>query len=53
MMGEEHNITMPPEEMKEWNGMNGGKQDLERTRIQQMMELLKTNNEKNNLDMVL
>jgi len=30
MMREERNNTMPPEEMKEWNGMNGGKQDLER-----------------------
>ena len=29
---------MPPEEMKEWNGMNGGKQDLERARLQQMLE---------------
>ena len=32
------NITMPPEEMKEWNGMNGGKQDLGRARLQQMLE---------------
>ena len=38
MMGEESNITMPPEEMKEWNGMNGGKQDLERARLQEMLE---------------
>ena len=29
---------MPPEEMKEWNGMNGGKQDLERARLQEMLE---------------
>ena len=28
-MREEHNITMPPEEMKEWNGMNRGKLDFE------------------------
>ena len=46
---------MPPEEMKEWNGMNEGKQDLERARLQQMLErsCWKTNNEKNKLDMVL
>ena len=31
-MGEEHNITLPPEEMKKGNGMNGGKLDLERAR---------------------
>ena len=29
---------MPPEEMKEWNGMNGGKQDRGRARLQQMLE---------------
>ena len=29
---------MPPEEMKEWNGMNEGKQDLERARLQEMLE---------------
>ena len=37
-MSEEHNITMPPEEMKEWNGMNRGKQGLESARLQQMLE---------------
>ena len=37
-MGEEHNITMPPEEMKKWNGMNEGKVDLERARLQEMLE---------------
>ncbi len=37
-MGEAHNITMPPEEMKEWNGMNGGKLHLERARLQEMLE---------------
>ena len=37
-MGEESNITMPPEEMKEWNGKNGGKLDLERARLQEMLE---------------
>ena len=53
-MSEESNITMPPEK-KEWNGMNEGKQDLEGARLQQMLErsCRKTNNEKNNLDMVL
>ena len=29
---------MPPEEMKERNGMNIGKQDLERAPLQQMLE---------------
>ena len=50
-MREKKNITMPPEEMKEWNGMNGGKQDLERAHLQQMLErsCWKTNNEKNKL----
>ena len=38
MMREWSNITMPPEEMKELNGINGGKQDLERARFQQMLE---------------
>ena len=38
MMIEKSNITKPPEEMKEWNGMDGGKQDLERARLQQMLE---------------
>ena len=40
---------------KEWNEMNGGKQDLERARLQQMLEqsCWKTTNEKNKLDMVL
>ena len=28
MMGEESNITKPPEEMKEWNGMNGGENKI-------------------------
>ena len=37
-MGEEHNITMPQKEMKEWNGMSGGKLDLERARLQEMLE---------------
>ena len=37
-MGEEHNITMPLEEMKKWNGMNGGKLDLERARLQEKLE---------------
>ena len=31
MMTEKSNITKPPEEMKEWNGKNEGKQDLGRT----------------------
>ena len=55
MMIEKSNITMPPEEMKEWNGKNEGKQDLGRARLQQRLErsCWKTNNEKNNLDMVL
>ena len=46
---------MPPEEMKEWNGMNEGKQDLERARLQQMLEqsCWKTNNEKSKLDVGL
>ena len=46
---------MPPEEMKEWNGMDGGEQDLERACLQQMLErsCWKTHNEKNKLDMVL
>ena len=38
MMREESNNTTPPEEMKELNGMNGGKQDLERACLQQMLE---------------
>ena len=38
MMIEKGNITMPPEEMKKWNGMSGGRQDLERARLQQMLE---------------
>ena len=38
MTKEESNMTKPPEEMKEWNGMNGGKQDLERARLQQILE---------------
>ena len=38
MMREKSNITMPPEEKKEWNGMSGGKQDLERARLQKMLE---------------
>ena len=37
-MSEESNITMPPEEMKKWNGMNGGKLDLERARLQEMLQ---------------
>ena len=42
---------MPPEEMKEWNGMNDEKQDLEGARLQQMVErsCWKTNNETNRL----
>ena len=51
-MSEESNITMPPEEMREWNGMNGGeKQGLERARLLQMLErsCWKTNNEKSKL----
>ena len=46
---------MPPEEKKEWNGMSGGKQGLERARLQQRLErsCWKTNNQKNNLGMVL
>ena len=40
---------------KSKNGVNKGKQDLERARLQQMIEwsCWKTNNEKNKLDMVL
>ena len=38
MMREESNMTMPSEEMKEWSGMNGGKQDIERACLQQMLE---------------
>ena len=34
----ESDNTMPPEEIKEWNGMNGGKQDLERAHLQEMLE---------------
>ena len=51
MMREESNMTMPWEEMKEWNGMNGGKQDLERARLQQMLErsCWINNNEKSKL----
>ena len=50
MMRKESNNTMPPEEMKEWNGMNEGKQDLEGARLQQMLErsCRKIHNEKNN-----
>ena len=46
---------MPPEQKYEWNGMNEGKQDLKRARLQQKLEwsCWKTNNEKNKLDMVL
>ena len=46
---------MRSEEMQEWNGMNGGKQDLERARLQQMLErsCWIINNEKHKLDMVL
>ena len=29
---------MPPEEMKEWNLLNGGKQDLERARLLERLE---------------
>ena len=38
-----------------WNGMNGGKQDLEGACLQQRLErsCWKTNNEKNKLDTVL
>ena len=52
---EESNITMPPEQKYEWNGMNDEKQDLEGACLQQMVEwsCWKTNNEKNKLDMVL
>ena len=38
MMSEESNITKPLKEMKEWNGMNRGKRDLERVCLQQMLE---------------
>ena len=38
MMVEECNITMPPEEMKEMNLLNGGKQDLKRARLRKMLE---------------
>ena len=46
---------MPPEEMKEWNGMNEGKQDLEGARLHQKLEqsCWVINNEKDKLDMVL
>ena len=37
-MSEESNITKPPEEMKERNGMDGEEQDLERACLQQMLE---------------
>ena len=37
-MGEVHNIIMHPAEMKKWNGMNGGKLDLERARLQEKLE---------------
>ena len=52
---EESNITMPPEQKYEWNGMNDGEHDLERAHLQQMLErnCWETNNEKNKLDMVL
>ena len=52
---EESNITMPLEQKKEWNGMNEGKQDLERARLQQKLgwSCWKTTNEKNKVDMVL
>ena len=55
MMVEEINITMPPEQIWEWNGMNDEKQDLEGARLQEMVErsCWKTNNEKNKLDMIL
>ena len=51
MRSEKSNITMPPEQKKEWNGMNGGKQDLGRARLQEMLEqsCWKTNNETNKL----
>ena len=41
--------------MKEWNGMNGGKQDLERACLQEMLErsCWKTNNKNDKVDMVL
>ena len=38
MMREKSNITKPPEEMKEWNWMNGGKQDLDIAHLQQKLE---------------
>ena len=40
---------MPPEQKKDWNGMNEVKQDLEGARLQQQLErsCWKTNNEKN------
>ena len=46
---------MPPEEMKELNGMNEGKQDLERERLQQMLErsCWIINNEKDKLEVGL
>ena len=51
MKGEEHNITMLPEEMKERNGMNEGKLVLESTRLQEMLERSNwiINNETNKL----
>ena len=35
---EDSTITMPPEQNKEWNGVNEGKQDLEVARLQQRLE---------------
>ena len=55
MMIEKSNITKPPEEKKEWNGMDGGERDLERACLQQMLEwsCWIINNEKHKIDMVL
>jgi len=51
MMGQWEQHHNASEEMKEWNGMNGGKQDLERACLQEMLErsCWKTNNETNKL----
>ena len=38
MMTKESNITMPLEEMKEMNLLNGGKQDLKRALLHEMLE---------------
>ena len=38
MILDEINNTLLPEGIKEWNGMNGGKQDLQRAHLQEMLE---------------